>query len=167
MSQTPITVTYSLEEFLTRLEQKMDRQFASIESKIDNLQQDVTILKVEVAEIKGEIKTLDARVTGQIQESDTKLTGQIKELDTKLTGQIKELDTKLTGQIQESDTKLTGQIKELDTKLTGQIKELEATVNGVSKRLDTQEFINRSVVVGFILAILAGLAKLFFPNFIN
>ncbi len=121
MSQTPITVTYSLEEILGQINQKLD-----------NLQKDVTVIKIEVAEVKGEIKALD-----------TKLTGQIKELD----------------------AKLTGQIKEIDAKLTGEIRELGATVNGVGKRLDKQEFINRSVIVGFILAVGAGVVKLFFPNF--
>jgi peptidoglycan hydrolase CwlO-like protein len=117
MTQTPVTVTYSLEEILGQINQKLDNQqkdinqkLDNLNQKVDNLQKDVTNIKVELAEVKGDIKTLDV-------------------------------------------------------KLTGQIKELEATVNGISKRLDTQEFINRSVVVGFVLAILAGLAKLFFPNF--
>jgi hypothetical protein len=42
----------------------------------------------------------------------------------------------------------------------GQAK-LETKIDGLDKRLEFQEFINRSVVIGFILAILGGLAKLF------
>jgi hypothetical protein len=48
---------------------------------------------------------------------------------------------------------------------TGEIKELEADIKGIGKRLDTQEFINRSVIVGFVLAVGAGAIKFFFPNF--
>ncbi len=46
-------------------------------------------------------------------------------------------------------------------RLSGEIKTLEEKVDGIAKRLDYQEFINRGVVVGLILAVLAGLAKLF------
>ncbi len=76
MSQTPITITYSLEEVLARLERK-----------IDNIQEDVTELKV----------------------------GQAR---------------------------------------------LEEKVDGLGKRLDYQEFINRGVLIGLIVAILGGLAKI-------
>ncbi len=99
MNNEPITVTYSLEEVLTRLEQKIDSRFEQLEQKIDNLQQNVTDLKV-----------------GQAQ---------------------------------------------LEKRLTGEIKALEEKVDGISKRLDYQEFINRGVIVGLILAFLAGLAKVF------
>jgi hypothetical protein len=40
-------------------------------------------------------------------------------------------------------------------------------MQGIGKRLDTQEFINRSVVVGFVLAVLAGVVKLFLPQFMS
>ncbi|WP_414574700.1 hypothetical protein [Anabaena sp. CCY 9402-a] len=94
MSQTPITVTYSLEEILGQINQKLDV-----------LQKDITDIKI----------------------------GQIK----------------------------------LEAELKGEIKALETEVKGIGKRLDTQEFINRSVVVGFVLALTAGAIKLFFPNIPN
>jgi predicted nuclease with TOPRIM domain len=53
----------------------------------------------------------------------------------------------------------------LEERLTGEIKTVNAKLDGLGKRLDTQEFINRSVVVGLVLAIAAGVVKLFFPNF--
>jgi len=59
-----------------------------------------------------------------------------------------------------------GQVR-LENELKGEIKNLETEVKGIGKRLDTQEFINRSVVVGFVLALVAGTVKLFFPNFPN
>ncbi|WP_107667195.1 hypothetical protein [Cyanothece sp. BG0011] len=49
----------------------------------------------------------------------------------------------------------------------GDIKTLDAEVKGISKRLDSQEFINRSVAVGFILAFITGIIKLVFPNLLN
>ncbi|ACB52872.1 hypothetical protein cce_3524 [Crocosphaera subtropica ATCC 51142] len=38
---------------------------------------------------------------------------------------------------------------------------LEEKVDGLGKRLDYQEFINRGVVIGLIVALLGGLAKMF------
>ncbi|MEM8781082.1 MAG: hypothetical protein AAGF26_19935 [Cyanobacteria bacterium P01_G01_bin.49] len=88
MNQTPITVTYTLEEVLGQINQKLDK----LDDKFDKLQQ-------EVISLKGDVKALNAKV------------------------------------------------------------------EGIGKRLDSQEFINRSVIVGFILAIAAGAIKLFFPRF--
>ena len=53
----------------------------------------------------------------------------------------------------------------LEEKLIGETKTINAKLDGLGKRLDTQEFINRSVVVGLVLAIAAGVVKLFFPGF--
>jgi uncharacterized protein (DUF849 family) len=112
MSQTPVTVTYSLESVLEQINQKLDRLDEKFEAKLDNLQKDVTDIKIGQTRLEGKLETLEAE-------------------------------------------------------LKGEIKALEAEVKGVGKRLDTQEFINRSVVVGFVLAISAGAVKLFFPNFPN
>ena len=75
MSQTPITVTYSLEEVLIRFEQKIDK----IDEKIDKLEEkfDEKIDKLEdkfnekidklalgQADIKGDIKALNEKVEG-------------------------------------------------------------------------------------------------------
>ena len=94
MSQSPITITYSLEQVLEQINQKLDI-----------LQKDVTDIKI----------------------------GQVK----------------------------------LEAELKGELKALDIEVKAIGKRLDTQEFINRSVVVGLVLAIAAGAIKLFFPNFPN
>ena len=90
----PVTVKYSLEDILKKIDDKLDRmeeastrRFEKLESKLDNLQKDVTDLKV----------------------------GQAK---------------------------------------------LEEKVEGLTKRLDYQEFINRGVVIGLIVALLGGLAKM-------
>jgi predicted nuclease with TOPRIM domain len=83
MSQTHVTVTYSLEEILKE-----------INGKLDTIQKDVTDLKVGQAELKAEVKA-------------------------------------------------------------------------INKRLDSQEFINRSVAIGVMVALVTGVIKLFFPNFPN
>ncbi len=41
------------------------------------------------------------------------------------------------------------------------VEVLAEKVDGITKRLDTQEFINRGVIIGLILAVLGGFAKIF------
>ena len=41
------------------------------------------------------------------------------------------------------------------------VEVLAEKVEGITKRLDTQEFINRGVIIGLILAVLGGFAKVF------
>jgi outer membrane murein-binding lipoprotein Lpp len=56
---------------------------------------------------------------------------------------------------------LKGEITATKVELSGEIKTLEAKVDGLGKRVDTQEFINRGVIIGLLLAILGGFAKIF------
>jgi hypothetical protein len=63
MSQTPITVTYSLEEILGQISQKLDRlqndvteinvRLAKVETKLDT---EIGVLKADIKEIKGSQK---------------------------------------------------------------------------------------------------------------
>jgi predicted nuclease with TOPRIM domain len=60
---------------------------------------------------------------------------------------------------------LKGESKSLEGELKRDIKALDAKIDGISKRLDTQEFINRSVVVGVVLALIVGVVKWLYPYF--
>ncbi len=64
--------------------------------------------------------------------------------------------------------KIEGDITELkvgQARIEGEITRIEQTlgakIDGLEKRLEFQEFINRGILIGFLAAILAGLAKLF------
>ncbi|WP_295617674.1 hypothetical protein [Chamaesiphon sp. GL140_3_metabinner_50] len=70
-----LIVETDLKEILNRIDQK-----------IDNIQRDVTDLKISVTELKGEIRTVDERLSGQIKNVDERLSGQINTLDTKIDG---------------------------------------------------------------------------------
>jgi hypothetical protein len=63
-----ISIESDLKEILTKIDQKLD-----------NLQKDVTDLKIELigtkTELKGEIRTLDERLTGKINTLDAKVDG--------------------------------------------------------------------------------------------
>ncbi len=82
---------------------------------------------------------------------------------------LKEILVKIDQKIDKIDERLNkleiGQVR-LESELKGELKRIEEKIDGLDKRLDFQEFINRGVLIGFILAILGGLAKVFgfIPN---
>lgn len=47
------------------------------------------------------------------------------------------------------------------TEIKGEIKTLDEKIKGLDERVKNQDFINRGILVGLILAIIGGLAKLF------
>jgi uncharacterized protein YaaN involved in tellurite resistance len=141
-TQSSITVTYSLEEILGQVMQKLDR----IDEKVENVGKEVVEIKIDLVCLESELR------------------GDIKSLESQIKGDMKSLETQLQGDMKSLETQLQGDIKSLEARLQGDIKNLETEVKGIGKRLDTQEFINRSVVVGFVLALAAGTIKLFFPG---
>jgi hypothetical protein len=126
MGQTPITITYSLEEVLGQIQQ----QLARMDARFDKVDEQFKVVHQEMAEIKT-----------QIVKQEVELKGEMAAIKT--------------------------QIVKQEAELKGQIKALSIEMQGIGKRLDTQEFINRSVVVGFVLAVLAGVVKLFLPQFMS
>ncbi len=46
-------------------------------------------------------------------------------------------------------------------------KRIDDTQTSINKRLDNLDFLARTVIGGVVLALLAGLAKLLYPNLIN
>ena len=64
------------------------------------------------------------------------------------------------------EERLSGQINLLDERLSGQINLLDEKVSGLGKRLENQEFTNRGILIGLIVVVLGGAAKVFgfLPN---
>ncbi len=82
MSQSPTTVSYSLESILSEIKdgikevnQKIDRLDRKFEEKFNSLQRDGSDFKIAQMEIRGEIRTLDERLSGEIRTLDERLAG--------------------------------------------------------------------------------------------
>ncbi len=90
---------------------------------------------------------------------------KLEKIDERLT-KIEVGQAEIRGEIRTLDEKLSGQIETLDKKLSGQIETLSTKINSVDERVKNQEFVNRGVLIGLIVAILGGAAKLFglIPN---
>lgn len=87
----------------------------------------------------------------------------IKELFDKLDSRFDKIDKrfdKVDERFEKLETKIDG-ISENVAELKTEVKVLDEKLIGINSRLDTQEFINRGVVLGLLLAVLGGFAKLF------
>lgn len=66
------------------------------------------------------------------------------------------LETKF-GKLENKVDKIGENVSQLKT----DVKVLNQKVEGIDKPLDTQDFINRGVAIGLLVALIGGLAKLF------
>ncbi len=73
---------------------------------------------------------------------------------------LKEILIRLDGRFDKLEVKID-KIGEDITDLQVKVGVLSEKVEGITKQLDTQEFINRGVIIGLILAVLDGFAKVF------
>jgi chromosome segregation ATPase len=84
--------TYSLEDILARIEDKMDARFEKVDRQLTEINQRLTKLEVGQAELSGDIKALDERLSGEIKALDERLSWDIKTLSAKVDGLGKRLD---------------------------------------------------------------------------
>ena len=66
-----VTIETDLRDILSKLEQRFDK----IDLKLEDIMKNVIDLKIDVVEVKGEIKTLDEKLSRQIKILDTKVDG--------------------------------------------------------------------------------------------
>ncbi|AFY90274.1 MAG: hypothetical protein CLLPBCKN_005857 [Chroococcidiopsis cubana SAG 39.79] len=77
---------------------------------------------------------------------------------------LKEILTRLetkVDKISEDASDIKTNLVRVEAELKGEIWVLDEKIDGIVKWVDTQEFINRGVVIGLVLAILGGFAKIF------
>ena len=77
---------------------------------------------------------------------------------------LKELKDFIVGQFKEVNSKIDKLSEEVNN-LRVDIANIKGELTGVNKRLDNLEFTNRIIFVAIVAALMAGLVKLFFPNF--
>ncbi len=105
------------------------------------------------------------KMTNPIIETDlAEVLGQINQKLDKLSTDVTDLkigQTKLEGKIEAIDEKLSGKIEAVDEKLSGKINALDTKVEQLDKRIGNSELTNRGILVGLVVIILGGAAKLF------
>ncbi len=73
MTQPPVTVTYTLEEVLGQLHQKLDRIDTKVDdlrkevdTQFDHLQADIVEIKMGQIRMEGDMKTLESQFKGDM-----------------------------------------------------------------------------------------------------
>jgi peptidoglycan hydrolase CwlO-like protein len=134
-----VTITSSASFFLpikrnimsVTIESDLKEIFAKFEQKLDKLELKIDKVEQKIDNVAKDVNEL--KVSGA--KTEAELRGDIKVLN-------------------ES-------VARTEAVLKGDIKALDEKVDGLSKRLDSTEFVNRGILIGLIVAILGGLAKLF------
>ncbi|MFN5892312.1 MAG: hypothetical protein ACK4Y3_11455 [Dolichospermum sp.] len=158
MTTNPPTLTYTLEEILSRLDQKIEKQFTEVNQKMDRQFTEVNQkMDRQFTEVNQKMDRQFAEVNQKFTEVNQKFTEVNQKMDKQFTEVNKKLET------------IDGRLNKLEigqAELSGEIKTLEEKVSGIDKRLDNQEFINRGVLVAVIIALISGVVKLFgfFPT---
>jgi predicted nuclease with TOPRIM domain len=68
-----------------------------INQKLDHIQRDVTDIKLELTEVKGDVKRLEDKIDGLEKRLDEKIDGVEKRLEEKIDGVEKRLEGKMDG----------------------------------------------------------------------
>jgi hypothetical protein len=99
MTTNPPTLTYTLEEILSRLDQKIEKQFTEVNQKMDRQFAEVNQKFTEVnqkmdrqfAEVNKKLEIIDGRLN-KLEICQAELSGEIKTLEEKVIGIDKRLD---------------------------------------------------------------------------
>lgn len=73
---------------------------------------------------------------------------------------LKEYLARFENKLDKFENKLDNLQKDISDLKAGQAR-LEATTEGLKSRIESQDFINRGILIALIVAVLGGLAKLF------
>ncbi|QSV72497.1 MAG: DUF4164 family protein [Aphanizomenon flos-aquae KM1D3_PB] len=99
MTTNPPILTYTLEEILSRLDQKIEKQFTEVNQKMDrqfaevNQKMDKQFAEVnhKFTEVNKKLETIDNRLN-KLEIGQAELSGEIKTLEEKVIGIDKRLD---------------------------------------------------------------------------
>ncbi|WP_107669174.1 DUF4164 family protein [Cyanothece sp. BG0011] len=89
-----------------------------------------------------------------------KVTYPIEDILKKIDDKLDKMEETSIKRFEKLESKLDTIQKDVTDLKVGQAR-LEEKVDGLGKRLDYQEFINRGVLIGLLVALLGGLAKMF------
>ena len=100
---------------------------------------------------------------------DTVIDSDLKELKDFISSQFEQTNEKFE-QISKKIEQVEGKFEQVNEKINDMrvdIATLKEGQNGINKRLDNLDFIARTVIGGVVLALIAGLTKLLYPNLVN
>jgi archaellum component FlaC len=106
-------------------------------------------INIELKEYLESIRSDFAKVEQKLERIDEKL----ERMDEKFEQKFERLEEKI----------VTNTV--VIERLSGEINTLRTEVTGINRRIDSQEFLNRGVAIGLIVALCGGFLMVFLPNF--
>jgi len=106
--------------------------------------------------IESDLKEILNKLDHKLDKLDAKFEQKFDKLDERLD----KLEAKFEKRFERLDNKVDSLAKDVHDIKVSQAK-LEEKADGLGKRMENQEFLSRGVIIGLILALLAGVAKIF------
>jgi DNA repair ATPase RecN len=157
MATEATTVTYTIQELLERSEQRIQQQLIE-NSKRTDVQFDAVNKRMDT-----EFATVNERM-------DIGFAAVDKRMDTEFASVNKRIDTQSTemkaqfAAVNKSFEQVNLNLHKIEngiTEILGGFKALNERMNGFEKRLDNQEFVYRSFIVGLFVTLLGVIARAF------
>lgn len=116
---------------LERIELLIERNIARQEAMYEGL-------RADIAELRGEVKAIDAKVDGLEKKIDEKINSLEKKVDEKINGLEKKVDEKINGLEKKVDERINGLEKKVDERINSLEKKVDERVNGLEKKVDAR-----------------------------
>ncbi len=113
---------------------------------------------------ENDLKELKAFIVGQFKEVNEKIDKSSEQVNQRIDKLSKDVDNKID-KLSENLHKEIKQLSEDVNNLRVEVANVKGELTGVNKRLDSLDFTNRTIFVAIVTALMAGLVKLFLPNF--
>lgn len=127
-----------------------------------------TITENDIKELKGFIVEQFKEVNQKIDKSSEQVNQRIDKLSEDVDNKIDKLSENLHKEIKQLSKDFDGKVGKLSedvNSLRVEVANVKGELTGVNKRLDSLDFTNRTIFVAIVTALMAGLVKLFLPNF--
>jgi predicted nuclease with TOPRIM domain len=85
---------------------------------------------------------------------------KLDKIEQKFDDKLDKIEQKFDAKLDKIDDRLN-RLEIGQESIRGDLKTLDEKVGGLSKRIDNQEFLNRTIAAGLLVAILVALAKMF------
>ncbi len=127
-----------------------------------------TITENELKELKYFIVEQFKEVNEKIDKSSEQVNNRIDKLSDDVNKRIdtlsKDVNNKIDTLSKDVNTKID-KLSEDVNNLRVEVANVKGELTGVNKRLDSLDFTNRTIFVAIVTVLMAGLVKLFLPNF--
>lgn len=113
---------------------------------------------------ENELKELKDFIVEQFKEVNQKIDKSSEQVNNRIDTLSKDVNIKMDKLSKDVNDRIDTLSKDVNN-LRVDVANVKGKLTGVNKRLDSLDFTNRTIFVAIVTALMAGLVKLFLPNF--